>query len=129
MTYPYIGKTQAGSIVIFHKESTGRIIKHVGSLPRGRVDNDWEEFQFTNITAEYLANTCGEVKSKEHAHFIVRLGEGVGYELCSSVSPNDAGQFIFDAEHKRLYFTVDNVKFVGMKQITIPLPPKKLLME
>lgn len=123
MAYPYIGKTESGSVVLFHKESTGRIINHVDNLPRGRVDDDWVENEFKNITAEYLANTYGEVKSKEHAEFIVKLAEVNGLP-CAHKEVNESCKFFYIIDGA-LFFCPEKINAVGQyKQITIPLPPE-----
>lgn len=57
-TYPYIGKTKLGSTVLFYSSNTGRTIYHEGDIPAGRVDDGWYEYDFKNITREYLEGKC-----------------------------------------------------------------------
>lgn len=127
MRYPYIGKgSRSGAVFLFLSEGDGLVLEQGFSSFTGRKNNIVETL-CRNITAEHLANTYGEVKSKEHAHFIVELGEGAGYELVGSISPNNAGVFVFDGENKTLFFMLGGGSLRGgsvLKQITIPLPPK-----
>lgn len=127
MKYPYIGEDKDnGNITLFTNENTGVVVENK-AFELGSCSNHWAEFAFKNITAEYLANTYGEVKSKEHAHFIVELGEGAGYELVGSISPNNAGVFVFYGENKALFFMLGGGSLHGgsvLKKITIPLPPE-----
>lgn len=82
---------------------------------------------FKNITTEYLANTCGEVKSKEHAEFIVKLAE---VNEIQSVNPWIEGLlFCFyynsDGDLVLAFYPEKSAKSDGEKQITIPLPPER----
>lgn len=120
MKYPYISKSGNVLGYLVLNESNVWLFQN----------EEWITFntrEFKNDTPEFLANTYGEVKSKEHAHFIVELGEGAGYELVGSVSPNRAGVFVFDGENKTLFFMLGGGSLRGgsvLKQITIPLPPE-----
>lgn len=83
---------------------------------------------FKNITAEYLANTYGEVKSKEHAEFIVKLAEVNGIEVKGKYRTSSAKVFSFrvhlGAPRLILLSSKDSLyNTVSRKQITIPLPP------
>ena len=125
MKYPYIGEAKNGNVILLFTEKEGVVLDAHQTIVG--TSGGWNEDKFKNITAEYLANTYGEVKSKEHAHFILELGEGAGYELVGSVSPNRAGVFVFDGENKTLFFMLGGGSLRGgsvLKQITIPLPPE-----
>lgn len=127
MKYPYIGKTELGSIVLFHKESTGRVIKHVESIPVGRVDDDWCEFDFKNITSKYLANTYGEVVSPEHAEFIAELAKVNGFKVWSFKRIDEIKTFTFEnGELCLLSFHHEGLDSRKLKQITIPIPPRQI---
>ena len=78
MKYPYIGKCEENELtVIFSDNGSGTTIDKGESdiAINGKFECGFNEREFKNITAEYLANTYGEVKSKEHAEFIVKLAE------------------------------------------------------
>lgn len=121
--YPYIGETENGSVVLFHKDSTGRVLKHVDDIPVGRVDYDWCEDLFKNIAPKYLNNTYGEVLSPEHAEFINSLSLNCDGTTCGY----GCGDNVFWFEGLDLYFGEEEnsgVCIKDKKQITIPLPPK-----
>lgn len=135
MKYPYIGKAPVNDskdckefdVCVFHKPESGTILEGNSYHPKGHYSNDWcEQGVFKNITAEYLANTYGEVKSKEHAEFIVKLAENHGYTLTGAVDKSNARTFVIDGESKMLFFMRGSNSFDGstVKQITIPLPPE-----
>lgn len=121
MKYPYIGKWEyINTTVIFTDENAG--IEIGGEMS---FRDDWTEINYEDVTTEYLANTYGEVKSKEHAEFIVRLCQENNIPAVYSVKVDDAKSFavscgclsLFAMEAK--YLSVN-----GQKQITIPLPPE-----
>lgn len=88
---------------------------------RGNINFEYDGFD--NITAEYLANTYGEVKSKEHAEFIVKLAEVNG--IPCGVDRIDMDYKVFYVIHGYLFFFVNEVNLSAeYKQITIPLPPE-----
>lgn len=116
MKYPYIGKWEyINTTVIFTGKSAG--IEIGGEMS---FRDDWTEINYKNITTEYLANTYGEVKSKEHAEFIVKLCEGHGIERIRKSS--NPSHFIIKNDHLML-FSCAIVNSTDLKQITIPLPP------
>lgn len=81
----------------------------------------------TNITAEYLANTYGEVKSKEHAEFIVKLAEGYGADNYSVIFLDEAKSFVFDRVGDLKFYKASPSELSSvshLKLITIPLPPE-----
>ena len=123
MKYPYIGETALGSIVLFHKESSGKAIKHVARNHIDRVYTDWVEDQFKNITNEYLQNTYGEVQSPEHAEFIIELAENAGFTM--NPKKKRGGSFFF-ASAKFGFGGKSFCSAGDMKKITIPLPPKQI---
>lgn len=120
-TYPGIYKALDGTIYYYLNKS------NYFSFERGiwEKDEDLEEHKKDiNITREYLANTYGEVKSKEHAEFIVKLAEGAGFEV--GVYHQVDKWFCF-SEDQLFFFTEGlTASDAGEKQITIPLPPKEL---
>lgn len=124
-SYPYIGKTNLGSVVLFHGESAGRVIKHIGNIPNDRVYADWDEDLFTNITREYLQNTYGEVVSPEHAEFIIELAELHGFSVWRIRDDVKSASFTITDGTVRLFET--ELKYLDLSRlnkITIPLPPK-----
>jgi len=132
-SYPYIGETVLGSVVLFHREATGSILKHVDRGPIGRVYADWDEDLFTNITREYLQNTCGEVVSPEHAEFIIELAKNAKCAVIDICKAKAAAyqvsgmHFNFYVDSGTLWVSFSKLKMArsrGEKQITIPLPPK-----
>ena len=73
--YPAIYKAVDGNTFVYLDE------KNYYSIERERWDvsnGDDNHATDTNITREYLTNTCGKVESKEHAEFIVGLAEKLG---------------------------------------------------
>jgi hypothetical protein len=130
-SYPYIGelKNDTGGVVLFARDSYGAQLNCKGKNWENKDTNiyggfDWDEDSFKNITAEYLANTYGEVKSKEHAEFIVKLCNSNGIRLkCESVRSKS---YWFMIIGDGLYFYPSS--FIPEKNeckpITIPLPPE-----
>lgn len=128
MKYPYIGKVEAeggSSILIKSSKSIGYIIKN--NLDDA-LEGLWEsgycgDSHIKNITTEYLANTYGEVKSKEHAEFIVKLANNHGAICPTDINYNKCKFFYFSSTGA-LFFTKEKVVKLATdyKQITIPLP-------
>lgn len=126
MKYPYIGKFNeaCGRTVLFYKDKCGTVLDGSGLLHgEGDYCSSWFEEEAKNITAEYLANTYGEVKSKEHAEFIVKLAEVNGFQIFGLVNVKSAKSFKFKGGHL-LIFAHEIKDTDGLKQITIPLPPE-----
>lgn len=125
MKYPYIGKgSRSGAVFLFFKESEALTLDSGSSAYFGCVNNICETL-CTNITTEYLANTYGEVKSKEHAEFIVKLSGGDSSSIGNSWSQS-LKCFVIDSDGKvsfgsRVYYQ----EKVGKREITIPLPPER----
>ena len=81
-----------------------------------------DESKLANNTTEYLNNTYGKVESPEHAEFIIELCEVNGIGRDSWID----GVIYFYITNNELYFTDRaSVPDDGLKQITIPMPPKK----
>lgn len=119
MTYPYIGKIEeTGNTIIFLNENKGMRISEPFDFICTR--DKWKESVFKNITAEYLANTYGEVKSKEHAEFIVKLCENAGINVFPQLF--DANHFVIKG--KLSFHNCERITSSELKQITIPLPPE-----
>lgn len=121
--YPYIGEFNDYSMVLFLGKGEGFVLKHP-ITPLYKLDSNWCEGQFKNITREYLKNTWGVVESKEHSDFIIELAELHGFKVDEN-SGNPKSFMIYDDvigiysfSHKKL----SNQKC--RKQIAIPLPPK-----
>lgn len=123
MKYPYIGEWEgAMTTILFTGEMQGF---EMGKI--GEYRNDWTESQYKNITTEYLANTYGEVKSKEHAEFIVRLAkvndikvwgdEFINNDTCAFVCHRG----VLEIHNHNCNKTISRC---NLKQITIPLPPE-----
>jgi len=98
----------------------------------GEFKGEWSDDYYIdhtarNNTAEYLANTYGEVKSKEHAEFIVKLAEVNGIDFDGEVGISSNYFCFFPSNSKQLTFwrkEKDASKHGSRKQITIPLPPE-----
>ena len=123
--YPYIGEGKnSGSIALIYDKA-----KCITLESKTWASDDLElceginERFFKNITAEYLANTYGEVKNKEHAEFIKLLAE-TNKIPCAVVSI-DMNYTMFYVIDGCLFFCVKDIDAVGdYKKITIPLPPE-----
>lgn len=133
-TYPYIGKFVGHTghgIVLFAGEGEACYLDGDFETSEKYVfRDDYFECEFTNITREYLANTYGEVKSKEHAEFIVKLAEGANFNSAyTRTGFENAKSFMFYENSNTLEIYenkhTDLVNFAGKKLITIPLPPKE----
>jgi len=116
MKYPYIGDCSGIARVLFTGERTGF------SIDSWFYSDGWNEGNFKNITHEYLANTYGEVKSPEHAEFIVELAENAGFELARQ-SKHLGNFFSFDVKGF-CFLDTEIIASQYCKKITIPLPPK-----
>lgn len=84
--------------------------------------------RWKNITTEYLSNTWGVVESKEHAEFIKLLAGLHGFTEWKLNDIEDAVSFRFK-DGELCFFSRPIKRKNGLKQITIPLPPKECLME
>lgn len=85
---------------------------------------NFEHDGFKNITTEYLSNTYGEVKSKEHAEFIVKLSGGDSSLIGNSWSQS-LKCFVIDSDGKVSFGSrVYHQEKVDKREITIPLPPE-----
>lgn len=122
-TYPFIGKFQSAVEMFFNH---GRSMVIESGHGTGR-----HESKFKNITTEYLANTYGEVKSKEHAEFIVKLNSGHNGLVSGSKSSiakawsDKIKYFIIDGTGKLCFSNnVYSIDKAGKREITIPLPPE-----
>ena len=127
MKYPYIGKgTESGSIVLFYEQGQG-VTLDSKSWPSGKLQHsNFNEDLFTNITREYLANTYGEVKSKEHSEFIVKLAEENKIELGIDGYSEKRNYFYFTEDEDLLYLVFSSFSPSSKHtSITIPLPPKE----
>ena len=120
MKYPYIGKWEyINTTVIFTDENAG--IEIGGEMS---FRDDWTEINYKNITTEYLANTYGEVESKEHAEFIVKLAKTNGLIVYEASYPIKRDYFAFSKHGKLFFFSEESqANFNKRKKITIPLPP------
>ena len=77
-------------------------------------------------TKESLQNTWGVVESKEHAEFIIELAVELGCSDYSNIDLSKAKTFVFDKFCDVKLYEADPryLHKGGLKQITIPLPPK-----
>lgn len=121
-TYPYIGEGKnSGSIALIYDEA-----KCITLKSKTWASEDFElceginERFFKNITTEYLANTYGEVKSKEHAEFIVKLCKNAGIDVFPQLFC--ANHFIIKG--KLSFHNCERITSSELKLITIPLPPE-----
>jgi len=81
----------------------------------------------TNITPEYLANTYGKVESKEHAEFIVDLGDINNLSSRTGYTEEYPSWFCFNDDDELFFFDNESdANDNGEKLITIPLPPKQI---
>jgi len=80
-----------------------------------------------NITPEYLANTYGKVESKEHAEFIVDLGDINNLSSRTGYTEEHPSWFCFNDDDELFFFDNESdANDNGEKLITIPLPPKQI---
>lgn len=125
MKYPAIVKPEAYEdvIVLVFREEFDKNAIHLEGSAKGEVVNYRVRENLKNITAEYLADTYGEVKSKEHAEFIVKLAEVNDFRLCN---PKETYKkwFCFDDDELYFFDDVGDANNLDEKQITIPLPPE-----
>lgn len=123
MKYPYITIDQRKPVLIYKDRRGIYMVDKNDTL--SDLDITYAKRQ-KNQTAKVLANTYGEVKSKAHAEFIVKLAENHGYSLTGAVNKSNARTFVIDGENKLLFFMRGSSSFNGstVKQITIPLPPE-----
>lgn len=121
MKYPAIYKSVEGSEYLYqNKDSYYCYERQLWDSSEPHHDCHHSD---TNITAEYLANTYGEVKSKEHAEFIKLLAESHGAR-CGDHIADDAFNYFY-LTNGVLFFTIHKVPtLTDCKQITIPLPPE-----
>ena len=130
MKYPYIGKCEENELtVIFSDNGSGTTIDEGKSdvAINGKFECGFNEREFKNITTEYLANTYGEVKSKEHAEFIKLLADVNQFRLNGSTfdfEVFDGVWFCFDEDELYFYDNSEDASDMDEKQITIPLPPE-----
>lgn len=126
--YPYIGESSYGDVVLFSSDRYGKCL-HGATYPEG-TDGAWKEGAFKNITREYLDSTYGKVESKEHAGFIVELLTSNGAKLNGAV--RNTGYFYTYERHGVLNFSFCKdgscASSDGEKQITIPTPPKEVVV-
>lgn len=129
MKYPYIGKfiNHCDRVVLFYMYRHGTVLENgrleESKFRKGDFNSSWWDEKSSNITTEYLANTYGEVKSKEHAEFIKLLAENHDIP-CGHKFVNDDCKYFYVIEGS-LFFTHREVDFVSeLKQINIPLPPE-----
>ena len=81
----------------------------------------------TNITREYLANTCGKVYSPEHGLFIRLMCEKHGITVNEYPSQLDSYFAVYGNE--LLFFhNGESASGLGGKLITIPMPPKEVVI-
>ena len=131
MKYPYIGELLSGTggVAIFLNDYT--------AAPLNDSGDNWRESEiftyscyfhspsFKNITHEYLANTYGEVKSPEHAEFIIELAELHGIKRAFTSPMKTINAFAFKGGNLYLYgMGLDELTQLPTRKITIPLPPK-----
>ena len=119
--YPYIGqlKTTNTEINLLYYKPDYCIRM---DDKRQKTTSNYNENAFKNITHEYLANTYGEVKSPEHAEFIIELAELHGFELARQ-SKHLGNFFSFDVKGF-CFLDAELIASQHCKKITIPLPPK-----
>ena len=127
-TYPYFGGIDNDTVTLFIDENTGFIIEHPKLKEKFRLDDDWIEDEFKNITTEYLANTYGKVKSKDHAEFIAELAKAHGIEVKERWVEGDFFCFHRDICKKPIlgFYDEEAACDEGEKLIIIPMPPKEV---
>ena len=117
MEYPYIGKSPQGDrYLVVREELIYNLISKSWLLEAGGFA------ELENITREYLANTYGEVESKEHAELIIKLAKSAGFEV--SIYSESKSYFAF-VDGALLFIDVPIYDKHNRKLITIPLPPKE----
>ena len=125
MKYPYIGGIDSDCKVLFIGKKHGIAIEHPTLEITGTAEGGWCGGQFKNITSEYLQNTYGEVKSPEHAEFIIELCESNGLSVHHDEFHVEKNFFALNGSGKLFFFPYETQSSINKrKQITIPLPPK-----
>lgn len=122
--YPAIYKSEDGNLYLYENRANCYSFGYKNWI--GSNDNIFDTHESDkNITAEYLANTYGEVKSKEHAEFIVELAKNAGFSV---VRPyKDKRRFFSFWDGQLGFFELESIATSSCaKQITIPLPNKQL---
>lgn len=126
--YPGIYKGKDGGVRFYFNESTFCFNDSSAFEDWIADKNKNEHKKDKNITVEYLANTYGEVRSKEHAEFIVKLAEVNGFKL-KGYARNSGYFYTWRLDDGSLFFSFCKDEKVAMdddeKLITIPLPPKE----
>lgn len=121
MKYPYIGQYKEMMKVLFTSSGEGFSLEHP-CIDKLSFEVKWNEDEFFNITAEYLANTYGEVKSKEHAEFIVKLASNAGFFIACDYSGSI--KFFCTNNESLVFCRAEQNAKRERKLITIPLPPE-----
>ena len=126
MKYPYV-TIEDGSPILIYKECTGIFMDEADDLSPNLTAVFASEPE--NYTVAHLANTYGKVESPEHAGFIIELCEANGIEIWGGKYA-DSGLITTFAVIKgemqlHAHNCVDVIKDFDLKQITIPMPPKK----
>lgn len=124
MKYPAILKNTIGGQTVL--AVSGKLFIHMsGEFEVEDSESYSFDSRYKNITAEYLANTYGEVKSKEHAEFIAKLAENHRAICPTDINYNKCKFFYFSSTGD-LFFTKEKVSDLATdyKKITIPLPPE-----
>lgn len=123
MKYPAIYRTRQGADYLYASKDSyySYTLKDWGESTFSDIN---EHLNDKNITAEYLTNTYGEVKSKEHAEFIVKLAEVNGLINETVIAKGFPCWFSFSNDEIYLFDDEVFAKDNGEKQITIPLPPE-----
>ena len=125
MEYPYIGESKmSGSVVLFYSSGCGVVIDECNHQENYVLSATWVESMFKNITREYLANTYGEVESKEHYEFVAKLADSAG---CNVIDDYHASYRFFNLMGDSLYphHFEESASHCEKIKITLPLPPKE----
>lgn len=124
MKYPAIYESEDGSAYLHASKLLFSHLVNGNSYEWRNIDCADEHEKDKNITTEYLANTYGEVKSKAHAEFIVKLAEVNGIEVVTW--PEKITHFNFQDTYGTMKLNLLGSEFckLKLKKITIPLPPE-----
>ena len=115
--YPYIGKLSISedrfSIALLLGDGKGFLLENTIDDKDTLTNTDeFCDWTFTDITADYLRNTKVKIESLEHAKMIQSLID-------------KAGLFSFRAAHDDFLYISNSHNALNPKEITLPIPPKE----
>ena len=123
--YPAILKsTDNSQTVVVYKDSSAY---HIDGEFKGEYSKAYNTDDTIDAGREVLANTYGKVESKEHAEFIVELAELHGFKFVAKLNVK-CKYFRINESYIGFYESKAKSSHGGVKQITIPMPPKEVVI-